>query len=204
MGESVGVLYEDEFALIDPALRLTLEQSSTLQMISEVKPDQDEPHSKAAVIFVQESGIASALARIAALKEQLPSLRILVAFHAMSAADLRLLVKAGADAFVAQNASPDELSAALTALSRSEGSLGRAPASAPTATVEIDGSLTPRETEILRFLSAGFSNKEVARRLDVSVRTVETHRLNLRRKTQTGRLKDLVSLARTLGLPPGA
>jgi len=31
---------------------------------------------------------------------------------------------------------------------------------------------------------------------------VETHRLNLRRKTQTGRLKDLVSLARQLGLAP--
>ena len=59
-----------------------------------------------------------------------------------------------------------------------------------------------REAEILRFLSAGFSNKEVARRLNLSVRTVETHRLNLRRKTQTGRLKDLVALARHLGLTP--
>ena len=62
--------------------------------------------------------------------------------------------------------------------------------------------LTPREAEVLRFLSSGFSNKEVARRLALSVRTVETHRLNLRRKTQTGRLKDLVSLARQLGLAP--
>ena len=62
--------------------------------------------------------------------------------------------------------------------------------------------LTPREAEVLRFLGAGFSNKEVARRLSLSVRTVETHRLNLRRKTQTGRLKDLVSLARQLGLAP--
>ena len=62
--------------------------------------------------------------------------------------------------------------------------------------------LTPREAEVLRFLSAGFSNKEVARRLALSVRTVETHRLNLRRKTQTGRLKDLVTLARQLGLAP--
>lgn len=42
----------------------------------------------------------------------------------------------------------------------------------------------------------------MARRLALSVRTVETHRLNLRRKTQTGRLKDLVSLARQLGLAP--
>lgn len=55
---------------------------------------------------------------------------------------------------------------------------------------------------MLRFLSSGFSNKEVARLLVLSVRTVETHRLNLRRKTQTGRLKELVSLSRQLGLAP--
>ncbi|MGD6587625.1 LuxR C-terminal-related transcriptional regulator, partial [Xanthomonas citri pv. citri] len=65
-----------------------------------------------------------------------------------------------------------------------------------------DFGLTPREAEVLRFLISGFSNKDVARHLDLSVRTVETHRVNLRRKTRTGRLSDLVSLARQLGLPP--
>jgi DNA-binding CsgD family transcriptional regulator len=69
-------------------------------------------------------------------------------------------------------------------------------------TIDGETRITPREAEVLRFLSSGFSNKEVARRLALSVRTVETHRFNLRRKTKTGRLKDLVSLARELGLPP--
>ena len=202
MGGSVNVLYEDEFALIDPAIRLALEQISTLQMISEAELDQDEQHSKAALIFVQESGTASAVARITALKQRLPSLRILVAFQALNAADLRLLMEAGADAFVTQSASPDELAAALTALARGEGLLDNAVAPAPVAAEKLDLGLTRRETEILRLLSSGFSNKEVARRLDIGLRTVETHRFNLRRKTQTGRLKDLVSLARKLRLAP--
>lgn len=60
--------------------------------------------------------------------------------------------------------------------------------------------LTPAETVVLRHLACGWSNKETARKLGLSVRTIETHRLNLRRKTQTGRLSDLVALARDLGL----
>ena len=67
------------------------------------------------------------------------------------------------------------------------------------ATAEVGHGLTDREFEVLGHIAAGRSNKEVARKLGTSVRTVETHRLNLRRKTKTGRLSDLVTLARDLG-----
>ncbi len=42
--------------------------------------------------------------------------------------------------------------------------------------------LTDREREILILVAQGNSNKRIAQQLDVSVRTVETHRLNLRKK----------------------
>jgi len=42
--------------------------------------------------------------------------------------------------------------------------------------------LTAREQEVLRHLANGESNKQIARELDLSVRTVETHRLNIKRK----------------------
>ncbi|MDQ5959436.1 MAG: hypothetical protein QG592_515, partial [Pseudomonadota bacterium] len=42
--------------------------------------------------------------------------------------------------------------------------------------------LTEREREILILVAQGNSNKRIAQQLDVSVRTVETHRLNLRKK----------------------
>ena len=58
--------------------------------------------------------------------------------------------------------------------------------------------LTMREIDILRSLAEGMSNKEVARRLDLSVRTVETHRLNIRRKTNSHNLSDLVRISRML------
>ncbi|MES2127381.1 MAG: response regulator transcription factor [Pseudomonadota bacterium] len=45
-----------------------------------------------------------------------------------------------------------------------------------------DKQLTSREFEVLRHLAAGESNKQISRALDLSVRTVETHRLNIKRK----------------------
>jgi DNA-binding NarL/FixJ family response regulator len=45
-----------------------------------------------------------------------------------------------------------------------------------------DKQLTTREQEVLRHIADGESNKQIARALDLSVRTVETHRLNIKRK----------------------
>ncbi|MNE87170.1 Oxygen regulatory protein NreC [compost metagenome] len=45
-----------------------------------------------------------------------------------------------------------------------------------------DDELTPREREVLQMLAQGLSNKAIARVLEISVRTVETHRLSIRRK----------------------
>ncbi|MDM5177067.1 response regulator [Massilia sp. CCM 8695] len=45
-----------------------------------------------------------------------------------------------------------------------------------------DNQLSAREQEVLQQLAGGQSNKQIARALDLSVRTVETHRLNIKRK----------------------
>ena len=48
---------------------------------------------------------------------------------------------------------------------------------------EVD-SLTPREKEVLRLLARGYTYKEIAEELFISVKTVETHASNVLRKTQ--------------------
>ncbi|MEE7447227.1 helix-turn-helix transcriptional regulator [Methylobacterium radiotolerans] len=203
MSTAVGVLILDEPEDLSATVRATLEHMPEFHTIGEADLDRADAGSSVALVFLDEIRLADGIARIVALKERQPKLRTLVAFGALTADDLRALLAAGADAFVARSKSPRELGAALLALA--EGSDCLVPPEQPVAMAPDAGEslgLTPREAEVLRFLSSGFSNKEVARRLALSVRTVETHRLNLRRKTQTGRLKDLVSLARQLGLAP--
>ncbi len=56
-------------------------------------------------------------------------------------------------------------------------------------------ALSAREREIVQLLAEGRSNKEVARKLDISVKTAETHRSNIMRKMQFGSLSELVRYA---------
>jgi DNA-binding NarL/FixJ family response regulator len=60
--------------------------------------------------------------------------------------------------------------------------------------------LSPREVEIFRLVVAGSSSKEVARRLCISVKTVETHRTNMNRKLSVRTTADLVRFAAAHGI----
>lgn len=55
--------------------------------------------------------------------------------------------------------------------------------------------LTPREREVLQCIATGKSNKHIARDMNLSVRTVETHRLNIKRKLGIEGQADLIRFA---------
>jgi DNA-binding CsgD family transcriptional regulator len=60
--------------------------------------------------------------------------------------------------------------------------------------------ISPRELEVLDLLAAGRSNKEIARRLDVSPNTVKTHLANLYQKLDVKRRTEAILRARELGM----
>lgn len=62
--------------------------------------------------------------------------------------------------------------------------------------------LTPRELEVLNMLSLGFSSKEVAERLYISTNTVEYHRKQLLRKTNSRNAAELIGNAFRMHLLP--
>lgn len=62
--------------------------------------------------------------------------------------------------------------------------------------------MSPRELEVLREIAAGHSNKEIARRLNVSPNTVKTHVARLFEKLGAKRRTDAINRARELGIVP--
>jgi ATP/maltotriose-dependent transcriptional regulator MalT len=60
--------------------------------------------------------------------------------------------------------------------------------------------ISARELEVLELLAAGRSNKEIARRLDVSPNTVKTHLANLYEKLEAERRTEAIRRARDLGM----
>jgi two-component system response regulator NreC len=61
-------------------------------------------------------------------------------------------------------------------------------------------ALTPRECEVLQLVAQGYTNREIACRLTISVRTVESHRANLMAKVNLHSRVDLVRYAAQHGL----
>ena len=96
---------------------------------------------------------------------------------------VRSVIRAGARGYVLKSASADEMFSAIIAVHA--GGIYYSPS---IATVLLDGApkntspLSERELSVLRLLAEGMDNKSTARALDISVRTVETHRRNIKRK----------------------
>ena len=105
-------------------------------------------------------------------------------------------IRAGARGYVLKESPTEEILAAISAVCA-----GGNYFSASIAHVGFDAEdsgashLTAREHEILLLLAHGRSNKTVAQTLDISVRTVETHRLSLRRKLGVDSPSDLLKIA---------
>jgi DNA-binding NarL/FixJ family response regulator len=116
------------------------------------------------------------------LCRQYPGMQILILSMYDHAEYVTSSIRAGARGYVLKDAASREIVAAIDAIAAGgtyySADLLEKTVSPPAA----DDELTPREREVLQMLVQGLSNKAIARTLDISVRTVETHRLSIRRK----------------------
>jgi DNA-binding NarL/FixJ family response regulator len=138
------------------------------------------------------------------LRASMPKTRILIVTAHESEQLIREVLDAGAMGYVLKSDAGRVLVQAVEALLDErpfftskvarfvlDGYLRSAEDSASPATV----ALSPRERHIVQLLAEGSNNKEVARTLQLSVKTVETHRSNIMRKMEFGSLADLVRYA---------
>lgn len=116
---------------------------------------------------------------------------------------VRGALDAGANGYILKDVGSDEMNRAIQTVASGGVHLSTQVArsvTAPAISADDENALTPRERDVLRLVAVGKSNKAVAQELGISVRTVESHRQNLRDKTGTGNTADLVRLAQELGL----
>ena len=112
-------------------------------------------------------------------------------------------IKAGAVDFLTKPVTRGKLIAAIeTALQENRKILQQ------TSLAEDAGALiarlTAREKDVMQLAIAGLPNKEIARKLDISFRTVEVHKSRIMQKTGAGNLIELARIARESGIVPHA
>ena len=114
--------------------------------------------------------------------ERAPQTRILVLSMHDAPEYVQTALSHGARGYVLKDVPTEEIKQAIDAVMRGERYLCTGAEGALTPANEAREQLTNREQTVLLQLAQGKSNKEVAQALEISVRTVETHRKNLKRK----------------------
>jgi DNA-binding NarL/FixJ family response regulator len=139
------------------------------------------------------------------LKQQTPQVKVLTLTRHTDDGYLQQLLQAGVSGYVLKQSKSAELLRAIRAVAAGQTYLDpaitekavtqirggrRAARGAPT-----DANLSEREAEVLRLIAWGYINKEVAARLNLSVKTVEAHKANAMRKMGMKSRVDIVSYA---------
>ena len=134
------------------------------------------------------------------LRSQHPALKVLVLSMYDNYEYVSESVRSGASGYVLKNAPSREIIAAIEAIASGGTFYSADIAQRLIADRNSDNELTPRESQVLSKMAQGMNNKQMARELGISVRTVETHRLSIRRKLNIDKPAALVKYALDHGL----
>lgn len=208
--QPISIIIVENHPIVREGLRNALEASGYCKVVAEAEDGPSailacQLHSHDILLVNAVLPGSDTFDVITSIKKQLKN-KIIVSYINEDATVLHELRKCGADGFIGKEAPSAEYLAAIKAVysgglyfSQNMADLIFKVARATSDKTNAYG-LTGRELEILSMLASGYCNKEVANKHDLSVRTVEAHRLNIRRKTRSNTLSDLVRISRSLGL----
>lgn len=209
----IRVLLADDHALVREGTRRLLEAEGDVEVVAEAASGEEAIDAARrlrpdiAVMDIAMPGIGG-IEATRAIKMYCPETAVLV----LSAYDdepyLLALLEAGAAGFLLKSVHGQELINSIRAVSRGESVLQpslaekmmRRLSSRTEPTPHIAELLSEREFEVLRLAARGLPNKEIARRLGLSIRTVHSHLANIFMKMHVGSRTEAVLLALRQGL----
>jgi two-component system response regulator NreC len=208
MGAPVRIMVVDDDAMLRAGLRLLLEQEAGFAVVAEAASAEQalevaaQAQPTVVVMDLEMPGMGG-INGVAAMRREHPAAVVLVLSMHEAPDWVRRAFEAGAAGYVRKTAVPAELGQAIRAIVRGERylhpALGAALIQAARAPAAID-ALTLREREVLRLLALGHSNQEVAERLVLSVRTVESHRAHIMAKLGARSRAEMMRHAAQAGL----
>jgi DNA-binding NarL/FixJ family response regulator len=200
MTSPVRILLIDDHPLVRDGVRLRLETVPDFEIVGEAGGGEEALSAaerlvpQLALMDIGMRGM-SGIELTRQFHERFPHIQVVIlTMHDQPQVVLEAF-RAGARGYVLKDSPAQEIVTAINTVmgGRRYYSSGVADALANAATPQPD--LTQREKEILALIADGLSSKEIASRLDLSVRTVETHRLNIKRKIDLDGPTSLVKFA---------
>jgi DNA-binding NarL/FixJ family response regulator len=205
----IRVLLAEDHQLVREGLKLLVDNQPDMETIGDASDGRaavrlaEQLRPDVVIMDVSMPGM-NGLRATETLTQSCPGTKVLVLTRHTDEGFVHQLLRAGASGYVVKQSAPAELLAAVRAVAAGGRYLDPAIAgkvidgfARARASMESDAptDLSERETEVLRLIARGYSNKEVAARLEVSVKTVEAHKANAMRKLEMRGRIDLVRYA---------
>lgn len=211
----IRVVIADDHHLIREGIRAILEKAHDIEVIGEAVDGVEAvelaerllPDVILMDVTMPNMNGVQALEKIRA--RNIPAQVLVLSMHS-NEMTVRQALRAGAKGYLLKDSVSEDLLLAIRAASR--GAIYLSPGisevvltdgwSADTRNETERGkvSLTPREAELLRWISEGLTNNEIAERMNISVKTAERHRANLMSKLGVNNLVDLIRVGIKSGL----
>ena len=218
MSVTIRVLVADDHAVVREGVRHVLTSEAGFEVVAEAGSRADvielaRTHQPDVVVLDISMPDGTGLSAIGELRAAAPNVRVLIlSIHDHEQYVLES-VRAGAQGYLRKDSSPAELRDAVRAVYRGESFFSTAVAGRLASGLRQEASrqeradrlavLSAREREVLIGVASGQTNKEIAAALDISPRTVESHRESLMRKLDIRSVAGLTKLAVEEGLLAG-
>ncbi len=192
-------LIADDHRIMREGLRSLLEKSGRFECIAEADDGYQavklakELHPDIVIMDIAMPNL-NGIEATRQIKTELPEIEVIVLSMHATRNYVAQVLQAGASAYLLKDSAFEELSTALLAISR--GGMYLSPAIAKTAAIAslkggsssggggLTENLTKRELQVLQLIAEGRSTKDIAARLSLSVKTVETHRKQIMDKLE--------------------
>jgi DNA-binding NarL/FixJ family response regulator len=207
------ILLADDHTLIRDGLKALINAQQDMEVVGEAGDGQTaykiaaemQPDLVVMDVSLPEMSGAKATERI---KHELSGIKILALTVHEDKGYLRQLIQAGASGYVLKRAAAEDLIHAIRAIAGGGVYVDPAMMSKVVGSTRLrslddalkDNNLSDRETEVLRLIALGYSNKEIAAQLDISIKTVETYKARLMEKLDLHSRVDIVRYALRQGL----
>jgi DNA-binding NarL/FixJ family response regulator len=203
----------DDHTIVRSGVRLLLDDEPDISVIGEANNGEEavklvEKLRPSVVLLDIAMPIMDGLEATREIKARWPGIHVLILTMHRTEEYFFQALKAGASGFVLKGAETSDLITAVRTVSRGEvflyPSMAQKLVTAYLAGADSnqthDDDLSPREQEILKLLSDGYSSNEIAEKLVISASTVHTHRSNLMHKLGLSTRHELIQYARKRGL----
>jgi two-component system, NarL family, response regulator NreC len=207
--KTVTVVIADDHQVVRTGLRMLLDAEPDLEVMAEAGDvrstfEEVERHHPDVLILDLHMPGEPSLPAIPQLLERAPDIRVVVLTAQRDPSFAGEAMRLGAAGYVPKEAAGRQLVRAIRMAAEGktylEPSLGARLAADAAAAKRSAPELTERELEVLRLIARGHTNREIAERLFLSVRTVEGHRARIQHKLGRSRRSDLVEYVLERGL----